>query len=397
MKLPEYVREIIAKLESVGFEAYAVGGCVRDALLCRPCSDYDVTTSARPNEVKAALDGIPVIETGIKHGTVTAVLGQNVCEITTFRQDVSYSDHRRPDAVSFSDSINSDLSRRDFTINALAFNQKSGLIDLFGGRDDLSAGIIRAVGNADERINEDALRALRAIRFCSQLGFEIEKKTAQAISENCHLLSFVSRERIYSELKKTLLGDNARGALRSGREAILFVLPALKDGDFAASLLPLSRLPKDFALRFAALFARLGADAAVEALHSLKAERKVIADVGALLSSPPIKAEMSGAEIKKALFKTGEQVFLGRVELELAFADEQKAEKLVKIKSDAENIIKSGECYKISGLKISGKDLLELGSEPTRIGEILEKLVLSVIDGETQNNKTDLLEKAKRL
>ena len=397
MKLPEYVREIIHKLEAAGFEAFAVGGCVRDALLSRPSSDYDVTTSAKPQEVKAALSGISVIETGIKHGTVTAVLKENLCEITTYRQDVSYSDHRRPDAVLFSNSIADDLKRRDFTINALAFNEKSGLVDLFSGKNDLEKGIIRAVGNADERIQEDALRSLRAIRFCAQLGFEIEEKTLEAINKNRELLSFVSKERIYSELKKTLLGKNAQGALFTGREVILFVLPVLKNSDFAASLSALCRLTEDFSLRFAALFYGADADAAVEALHSLKAEKKVISEVKALLSTPPIKKEMSRAEIKKLLCEKGEQAVLKRIELELSFANEQEAERLKKVKDTTESIINSGECYKLSQLKIGGKELVNLSKEPSAIGGILEKLVLSVINGEIQNDTTELIEKAKRL
>ncbi len=397
MKLPSYIKQIISLLESAGFEAYAVGGCVRDALLGRPCSDYDVTTSAKPTEVKAALGSIPVIETGIAHGTVTAVLKGNICEITTYRQDVSYSDHRRPDAVLFGKSINDDLARRDFTINALAFNEKSGLVDLFGGKSDLDAGIIRAVGDASVRFNEDALRILRALRFCSQLGFEIEKSTAEACLAKRELLTFVSRERIYSELKKTVLGKNALGALSSGRDVFFFIFPALKESDFDGALSALSRLPEDFALRFAALFYGLGAEAAVDALHSLKAERKVITEVKALLSQPKLRAAMSRAEIKNLLFKTGERIFFELVDLELAFADEQRAEKLGKLKDTAESIIKCGECYKISDLKIGGKDLLELKIEPTQIGSVLEGLVLAVINGEIQNDKTELLEKAKHL
>ncbi len=397
MKLPDYVIEIIGRLEAAGFEAYAVGGCVRDCLLGRPCSDYDVTTSAKPDEVKAALAPVPVIETGIQHGTVTAVLDKNVCEITTFRQDLSYSDHRRPDAVLFSKNIKDDLSRRDFTINALAYNQKSGLIDLFDGKKDLEGGIIRAVGDADARIREDALRALRAIRFCSQLGFEIEKNTAQAVLKNRELLSFVSKERIYSELKKTILGKNAERALSGFREIIFFVLPALRAPHFDSTLCALSRLPEDFAVKFAALFYSLGAPCAVQALHSLKAEKKTVSEVKTLLSFSPLKENLNRAETKILLLQMGEEMFFKLLALECAFAHEQRASKLSQAKRAAESIIQSGECYKISDLKIGGKELLELKIEPKEIGGILQRLVLSVINGETPNEPTKLLEKAKQL
>lgn len=397
MKLPSYVKQIISLLEGAGHEAYAVGGCVRDALLSRPCSDYDVTTSATPDEVKRALASITVIETGIQHGTVTAVLDKKAVEITTFREDLSYSDHRRPDEVKFSNTLEADLARRDFTINALAYNQKSGIIDLYGGKTDLENGVIRAVGDADARFNEDALRILRALRFSSQLGFEVEGKTADAMLKNSALLSFVSKERIYSELKKAVLGKNAAAALSKFRGIIFFVLPSLNSDKFDLSLSALSLLPEDFALRFACLFYFAPTNAAADALHLLRAERKTIDEVKALLAALPIRAQMSRTDVKFALSKLGEDVFFKLIELEAAFADGDKKAELNKTKATAESIIECGECYKISDLEISGKDLLELKIEGREIGKVLEKLLASVTNGETPNDKAKLIEKAKLL
>lgn len=397
MKLPSYVKQIISLLEGAGHEAYAVGGCVRDSLLKKPCSDYDITTSATPDEVKKALCGITVIETGIRHGTVTAVLDKNTAEITTFREDVSYSDHRRPDTVNFGKNLETDLARRDFTINALAYSEKSGIIDLYGGQSDLERGIIRAVGDADVRFNEDALRILRALRFSSQLGFKVEEKTAKAMIKNYGLLSFVSKERIYSELKKTLLGKNAANALSEFRQIIFYILPDLKMPCFDACLSSLSLLPDDFTLRFSSLFYYVGAPAAAKALSSLKAERKTITEVITLLENPLLKAEINRSEIKILLSKVGEDMFFKLIELEAAFADEQSAKMLKNLKEQAQSIIENVECYKISDLKVGGKDLLELKIEGKKIGKLLEKLLLSVINGETPNDKAKLLEKAKLL
>ena len=214
MNVPSFAEKAIDILEAGGFEAYFVGGCVRNSLLDIEISDFDITTSAKPDEVVSLFSDFRVIETGVKHGTVTVFINSQPLEITTFRSESGYSDHRRPDKVLFSENLESDLMRRDFTINALAYNKKTGIIDLFGGKNDIKNKIIRTVGDATERFNEDALRILRALRFASVLGFSIEEKTALAIKEDLKLLSFVSKERIFGELKKLILGQNAEEVLK---------------------------------------------------------------------------------------------------------------------------------------------------------------------------------------
>ena len=191
MKIPDYVRAVMDVLSHNGFEVYAVGGCVRDSLLLKEPHDFDLTTSANPQQMKEAFCGFSVIETGISHGTLTVRSGGQNVEVTTFRTDGKYTDHRRPDSVSFTTSLKEDLSRRDFTVNALAYNDERGLVDLFGGQDDLEKRIVRCVGEPDRRFEEDALRILRALRFSAKLGFSIEQKTAQSMIKKRELLKSI--------------------------------------------------------------------------------------------------------------------------------------------------------------------------------------------------------------
>lgn len=202
IEIPDKVGFIISKLEEAGFEAYAVGGCIRDSILGREPEDWDITTSALPKDIKACFKR--TVDTGIEHGTVTVLLGDDSFEVTTYRVDGEYRDLRHPSEVSFTKSLAEDLRRRDFTINAMAYNPATGLLDLFEGREDLEAGIIRCVGVPDERFSEDALRILRAVRFAAQLGFEVEPGTAEAISGHAANLRAVSRERILTEITKLI-------------------------------------------------------------------------------------------------------------------------------------------------------------------------------------------------
>ena len=230
MKLSENAENLINLLCGAGFKAYAVGGCVRDFLLGKAEKDFDITTSAKPKEVEALFcqHNIKVVETGLQHGTVTAVLNGEPYEITTFRKDGEYKDNRRPESVSFVDDIKEDLSRRDFTINAMAYNHKEGIVDLFGGQDDLKKKTIRCVGDADVRFKEDALRIMRALRFSSTLCFQIEENTKKAVFDNMHLLNNIASERVFSELLKLLMGDNAMQVLDEYREIIGIIIPELQ-------------------------------------------------------------------------------------------------------------------------------------------------------------------------
>ena len=206
IKLPEKVNTIIQTLQSHGHEAYAVGGCVRDSILGRVPDDWDITTSATPFETKALFER--TFDTGIEHGTITVLLGKDAFEVTTYRVDGKYEDSRHPKEVTFTRSLQEDLLRRDFTINAMAYNETEGLVDVFGGIEDLNAKIIRCVGNAKARFGEDALRILRAVRFAAQLGFEIEEETRKGIMELAPTLANISAERIQVELIKMLVSPN---------------------------------------------------------------------------------------------------------------------------------------------------------------------------------------------
>ena len=230
MTIFEKADYLIKIIENAGYEAYLVGGCVRDFFMNKPCDDIDITTSAKPIELEKILteNKIKYIETGLKHGTVTALIESDSFEITTYRTDGEYSDNRHPENVKFVSNIDDDLSRRDFTVNAIAFNpNKNEIVDLFGGKKDIENKVIKAVGNADVRFNEDALRIMRAVRFSSTLSFNIEEKTKTAIFKNKDLLKNVSKERLFSELSKLLMGDNVFSVLTEYKEVLAVIIPEL--------------------------------------------------------------------------------------------------------------------------------------------------------------------------
>lgn len=228
MDMPKNVDIAINLLQSAGFEAYAVGGCVRDSLLGKTPNDWDITTSAKPENMKSVFADFHCIDTGIKHGTVTVVIDGEPLEITTFRLDGEYEDNRHPKSVTFTSDLGADLGRRDFTVNAMAYSKMTGTVDLFGGQNDLKNGIIRCVGDPDRRFNEDALRILRALRFASALDFEIEEKTAQSLLKNRALLGNISEERIAKELLKLVCGKGAKRILTDFAPVLFEILPELQ-------------------------------------------------------------------------------------------------------------------------------------------------------------------------
>ena len=226
MQLPEYVYEVLQKLNNNGYEAYCVGGCVRDYLLGQCPEDYDVTTSALPEQIIEVFDGYRLLKVGLKHGTVTVIINKHPVEITTYRIDGEYTDHRHPSKVGFTPNLSDDLARRDLTINAIAYNDKVGMVDLYGGAEDLKNGIIRCVGDPMKRFDEDGLRILRALRFASRYGFSIDKETSDAIHRQKFLLSFISAERINSELCGILTGD-CYDILRNYSDVICEIIPEM--------------------------------------------------------------------------------------------------------------------------------------------------------------------------
>ena len=385
MFLPNYVKNVMSALKNAGHECYCVGGGVRNFLLSIPVSDYDLTTSAFPEQTIAALSDFKMIETGLKHGTVTAISDSHPIEITTFRSEKNYSDHRHPDSVTFSKTLRDDLSRRDFTINALAFNEKIGIIDVFGGREDLKNRLIKTVGNPDERFNEDALRILRALRFASVLEFNIEEKTAKSIRKNYKLLDFVSKERIYSELCLLICGDSAAKIIKDYAEIFAFIFGSrlISAKELKRAAASLSQLPQKPYIRFSALFKSIGAESAEKILLLLKADKVTVQTSKALASAADLPTPKSRIEIKKLLRVYGESTLRDILILNGNYSEQ--------IKKEISDILEKGECFKIQSLEISGTDLISLGFKGKEIGTILENILNLVIEEKLPNNKESLI------
>ncbi len=372
-KIPTEIQYILDILNENGYEAYLVGGCVRDLLLNKAPCDFDIATSALPNEVCDLFEH--TAPTGIKHGTVTVIVGKTAAEVTTFRTEGDYSDCRHPTNVSFVKTVQADLSRRDFTVNAIAYNPKCGIVDPFCGQADIKAGLLRAVGKPEKRFCEDALRILRLFRFASTLNFKIETDTLAAALENSHLLCNVSRERIFAELKKAVTGKN-------------FACFALLLSTGSLEFLKLTRLP-DFKLisKFSknkrlALFAflHLAGQNSLFELKPSRAEREYFKQMQLLLSLAPPKTK---AAIKRMLSLTSPTIVSDYFEFNLLEG------------TPLSEVLASCEPYKISDLKINGDDLLQLGFSGAEIKKTLEALLCLVIENPQKNNKADLLNNIK--
>ncbi len=435
MRLSKNAEEIIVMLENSGYEAYAVGGCVRDFLMGRACDDVDITTSATPQQTEAVFshNDVRFIETGLKHGTITAVTPGGNFEVTTYRTDGDYKDNRHPDAVEFVTDIKSDLSRRDFTVNAMAYSDKRGLVDLFGGQDDLNAKIIRAVGDPDKRFKEDALRIMRALRFSSVLSFEIEPETEKALFDNQELLKNVSSERVFSELSKLLLGDNVFNVLMKYREILAQVIPELRFifnipqntkwhiyDVWEHTCKSVDVAPRDVALRLTMLLHDIGkafskttdengtdhfkghqkisAVYAQKALERLKVSNEIYDRVMFLVPIHDMHIGTDRKKIKKWLSKAGESRLRDLIEVKRADKLAQNpimtCEELSNLditQSELDRIIEEGEPYSLKDLAVNGYDLIELGYSGAEIGEKLHILLEKVIDSSIKNEKQALL------
>lgn len=435
MRLSKNAEEIIVMLENSGYEAYAVGGCVRDFLMGRACDDVDITTSATPQQTESVFshNDVRFIETGLKHGTITAVTPGGNFEVTTYRTDGDYKDNRHPDAVEFVTDIKSDLSRRDFTVNAMAYSDKRGLVDLFGGQDDLNAKIIRAVGDPDKRFKEDALRIMRALRFSSVLSFEIEPETEKALFDNQELLKNVSSERVFSELSKLLLGDNVFNVLMKYREILAQVIPELRFifnipqntkwhiyDVWEHTCKSVAVAPRDVALRLTMLLHDIGkafskttdengtdhfkghqkisAVYAQKALERLKVSNEIYDRVMFLVPIHDMHIGTDSKKIKKWLSKAGESRLRDLIEVKRADKLAQNpimtCEELSNLditQSELDRIIEEGEPYSLKDLAVNGYDLIELGYSGAEIGEKLHILLEKVIDGSIKNEKQALL------
>lgn len=394
--LPENVKYIIRRLNEAGHEAYAVGGCVRDSLLNREPKDWDITTSALPEEVKSIFSR--TIDTGIEHGTVTVMLDHTGYEVTTYRIDGKYSDSRHPDSVSFTRSLSEDLLRRDFTINAMAYGEE-GLVDLFGGQEDLSNRIIRCVGDAMQRFDEDSLRILRALRFSAQLNFDIDPDTARAAGILAGKLVNVSAERIREELAKLLVSPHPDRLLKLTEYGIIpIILPELKpvlEGSTSASLMEkLQASPQSTFIRWALLLIPSGC--AKEILLRLKYDNLTVNTVTKLerFADCPIPSK-SAVEMRRLMNRFGAE------DMSLLF-DFRKALNPDTDFSAAEALCREitlrGDCTEISSLRINGNDLIALGVPVGRdIGRVLDYLLDRVIENPELNTSGNLRKLAKEM
>lgn len=386
MQIPEAAEDIIRKLNQAGFEAFVVGGCVRDTLLGRQPEDWDITTSAKPEQVKAIFGR--TIDTGIQHGTVTIMRGKAGYEVTTYRIDGEYEDGRHPKSVEFTSNLIEDLTRRDFTINAMAYSHEAGLVDAFGGMEDLKQKKIRCVGSPKERFTEDALRILRAVRFSAQLGFEIEPETKKAITEIAPNLIHVSKERIQVELSKLLLSANPdyiREMYETGISP--YVTPGfdLVPGE---SISIDSSLPADKSLRWSAFLRLTDEKSAVRILKDLKMDNDTISKTGTLVRwwNRPIPADK--AEIRRIMSQMTPELYDNLILLKQSVGLEQ-LEEVVRLSGE---IRMAGDCISLKTMAVTGRDLIEAGMKPGReLGVVLNHLFNQVLEHPEYNTKEYLL------
>lgn len=421
--LPENVEYIIKTLEANGHKGYIVGGCVRDSIMKRQPEDWDIATDALPEDVMELFGPSIVLPTGIKHGTVTILYDGIQYEVTTFRTEGSYSDYRRPDFVHFTSNIEDDLKRRDFTINALAYNDEDGLIDIFGGQDDIKKRIIRCVGIPDERFNEDALRMLRAVRFSAQLGFEIERNTFNSIKANYTALSHISLERIKDEFNKIIMSDNLVNInYLLSTKLMKYIIPEIYEA-YEAGFLPekytayviemLKASEKDTAIRLALLIKNMAAcrfmnnnagdsetsNIAENILSRLKYDRITIERVKTMIKYYEVEISDDRKCILKLLKEVGENNFRDIMKVKEAVAKTNDIGQLKRVESAHsifDEIIKGNLCFSRKQLELSGEDLKGIGIPPGKLmGEIIDELVDLVIENPQFNKKEILMEYVK--
>lgn len=395
--LPKNVKNIIESLKEHGFEGFAVGGCVRDSLLKKTPTDWDITTDALPEDMKKIFK--KTFDTGIAHGTVTVLMDGVGYELTTYRIDGNYSDGRHPDSVSFSKNLSEDLCRRDFTVNAMAYSHNKGIVDLFGGRKDLQNGIIRAVGDAKKRFDEDALRMLRAVRFAAQLGFKIDDDTFAAIKEKAKLLSNVSKERIFVELNKSLCGDfaqNIKMVYTSGLYRYIGKEFAKLD-ESIYDFYP-RKFPNKKHMYWAVFLENIeNVEAVKKILFELKSDNATRNNTYLLVKELKNPLPSSDKDIRWSLHRIGPDLFYDYIEiLKTDKKNKDILDKIDTIENRYSLILKENHAYEISMLDITGKDLMDIGiSKGPKIGEVLEFLLKKVIENPMNNEKSSLLRLAK--
>lgn len=386
--VPAHVAQVLEKLEAAGFEAWCVGGCVRDVLLDRTPADWDVCTAATPDQTKKALTGFPTAEVGIRHGTVTALTDGGPVEVTTFRREGTYSDHRRPDRVDFSTRLEDDLLRRDFTINAMACHPSRGLWDCFGGQADLHARLLRCVGKPARRFEEDALRILRCLRFASVLEFSMEKETGNALFELADLLKLVSPQRVQGEMDRLLTGPGVAAVLAEFAAIIRIILP--EPGEYNPALV--QNAPQDIAARWAALLWQTPEAQQEKILQRLCFSNRRRQEITALLSHRAEPLPLTPRRIKDLLATLG----VRRLSLLLDLFTLTRPDCREEIEeARAMAAYSQSQCLTLRQLAVSGRDLLELGfSTGPSLGAALQNLLNAVLEGELPNEREVLLERA---
>ena len=440
MDMPKNVDTAINLLQSAGFEAYAVGGCVRDSLLGKTPNDWDITTSAKPEDMKSVFADFHCIDTGIKHGTVTVVIDGEPLEITTFRLDGEYEDNRHPKSVTFTSNLGADLGRRDFTVNAMAYSKMTGTVDLFGGQNDLKNGIICCVGDPDRRFNEDALRILRALRFASALDFEIEEKTAQSLLKNRALLGNISEERIAKELLKLVCGKGAKRILTDFAPVLFEILPELQPmyknshdnphhcyDIYEHTLIAVESIDPEPTLRFAMLLhdcgkpavkkfdengvahfyghQRISAEISAQILARLKVSNKFRDEILFLVSNHDRWELYENTEkMPRYLSKFGLDGVLNLLKVMRADVLAQSPEyryrldQIADAEETAKNLAAQKPCLSLSELQINGRTLMDIGiPQGRKLGAVLAQLLDEVIDGVTKNTQEALTTRAREI
>ncbi len=429
-EIPSGARHIIQTLNDAGYEAYLVGGCVRDLLRGVEPRDWDICTSARPEETEGCFAGHRIIETGLKHGTVTVLEEGEPYEITTYRTEGPYSDSRRPDYVEFVSSLEADLARRDFTIDAIAMGLDGSLRDPFGGEADIQAGLIRCVGEPFHRFQEDGLRVMRALRFGAVLGYRIEEKTAQAIHENRHMLEHVAAERINVELCKLLVGQNAGDILRQYPDVFCQFWPELGPlvtleqnnpwhcwGGWEHTIHAVEAAPPDLMLRLTMLLHDIGkpnckstdengidhfyghpavsAKLADQMLRSLKFDNRTRERVVTLVEHHDVQIPCRDRSIRKWLGRLGPETFFQLLEVKRADGMGQAYElvkdrlaELEEMKTKAEELVAQGQCFTLKDLAINGRDVIAAGVAPgPEVGRVLNGFLQRVLNDEVPNER----------
>ena len=433
IKMPVQAQKIIKRLENAGYEAYIVGGCVRDSILGKDPADWDITTSASPAEIKELFSY--TIDTGIEHGTVTVLMDKESYEVTTYRIDGEYEDGRHPKEVAFTASLEEDLKRRDFTINAMAYNHRTGLVDIFGGEEDLKNKIVRCVGDPRERFTEDALRILRAVRFSAQLGFDIEEKTQDAARDLGKTLKKISAERIQTELVKLLVSPNPQYLRKAWELGLTRIF--LWEFDKAMetpqknphhcynvgehTLKAMEAVRSDRILRLTLLFHDLGKGEtrtrdengidhfyghpaksekiARDVLKRLRFDNNTINTVGKLVYWHECPWKAAPSSVRRALAKTSAELFplllevrRGDIMAQSSYHRKEKMEWLESLEEVYQEIIQRQECISLKTLAVSGKDLIDAGMKPGReIGETLNRFFEIVLEEPEKNTKEYLL------